>query len=346
MISFVWSDHLPLYAGRGGTESFTIGQVRELNARNIPARIITLGLGTNDGREYYDDIEFINLDTSSELSELDDTLVYVNFPFDIPTKHPSFAFFHYPPLDRRSHLAPPDYRALLRDDTTILTNSRFLRGLWSEYLDINPNKINIVYPFADPVYGAVKRVKRTWHKTRVLFAGRLIPDKGIFIYLEAMHHTVLAKGFEFRATNAGNQTDSGIVIEKLLRSHPWIRVLKARTTPSEMAKLYASHDIVVVPSNHQYWHEAFGMVSVEAQHAGCKVIATNADGLPETNCGELILFQPGNSYDLALKIMRAAKTGPILDEQRNDSITHFTRASSVDMLLQVLRKVSGKPFTS
>lgn len=45
MISFVWSDELPLFAGRGGTESFTIGHIRELVKRGIPARVVSLGLG-------------------------------------------------------------------------------------------------------------------------------------------------------------------------------------------------------------------------------------------------------------------------------------------------------------
>jgi glycosyltransferase involved in cell wall biosynthesis len=80
------------------------------------------------------------------------------------------------------------------------------------------------------------------------------------------------------------------------------------------------------------------MVSVEAQHAGCKVIASNADGLPETNCGELILFQPGNSYDLALKIAKAARSENISESLRQQNAQNFTRAQSVDFLLEVLQK--------
>lgn len=344
MISFVWSDHNPLYAGRGGTESFTIGKIRELIERGIPARVLTLGLGTKDGREYYDDIEFVNLESEEELSELDDILVYVNFSFTVKTKKPPFVFFHYPPLDTRSHVSPPDYKKNLTEDTTILTNSRYLRSVWSDHLDINPNKINIVYPFADPVFSRVERPERTWEKTKVLFAGRLVPEKGIFLFLEAMHHHILMSDFEFYATNSGNQTDQGQAIEELIKCHPLLNIIEARKTPAEMAKLFAESDIVVVPSNHRYWHEAFGMVSVEAQHAGCKVVATNADGLPETNCGELVLFQPGNSYDLAKKIVNANRTGPILPEQREDSITHFTRKSSVDALLRAMERKLGTNF--
>lgn len=336
MISFVWSDNLPLYTGRGGTETFTIGHIRELNERGIPARVVSLGLGEDDGRQYYNDIEFLNLDSPEQLSELDDTLVYVNFPYTVPTKKQNFVFFHYPPLDRRSRVV--NYRKLLDDKTVIMTNSRFLRGVWAEYLDINPNKIHIVYPFADPAFAKVKRPVKKMEKTRVLFAGRLIPDKGVYLFLEALHHNVLRSGFEFTVTTAGNQTESGKVIEKILHCHPWIRVVKAKHTPSEMAKLYARYDIVAVPSNHTYWHEAFGMVSVEAQHSGCQVVASNADGLPETNCGELILFKPGDSYDLAKKIVRAANTGTILPEQRAEAVQHFTRAASVDLLLNVLNR--------
>lgn len=42
---------------------------------------------------------------------------------------------------------------------------------------------------------------------------------------------------------------------------------------------------VVMPSNSHYWHETFGIVSVEAQHAGCRVIASDDGGLPVTDCG-------------------------------------------------------------
>lgn len=343
MISFVWSDTLPLFAGRGGTESFTIGHIRELIQRGIPARVISIGLGKEDGRQFYDDIEFLDIQSPDELSELDDVLVYINFPFKVPTKHQSFVFYHFPPLDRRSRVV--DYKSM-QGDQIILTNSRYLRSVWAEYLDVNPNKIHIVYPFADPAYARVKRTAEfNTDKTRVLFAGRLVPEKGIFLLMEAIHHNVLSEGnFSFTVTNAGNQTHPGDVIEQLLDAHPMIRVINARATPADMARLYARYDIVVVPSNHQYWHEAFGMVSVEAQHSGCKVVVSKADGLMETNCGELILFESGNSYDMALNIVRAAKAGPMLPEQRADTVLHFTREASINSLLRVIDRFCGTTF--
>jgi glycosyltransferase involved in cell wall biosynthesis len=334
MISFVWSDKLPVYSGRGGTESYTIGQIRELNSRGIPARLITIGLGKEDGRQYFPDVEFCDLETPEQLSDLDDTIVYVTIPHAVPTRHHSYVIIHCPPTDVR--IRPADLPRAIAG-STLITNSRFMRSLWAEYLNLPLDKIHIVYPFADPYFSTVKRPKLKTPKTRVLFAGRLIHEKGVYTLLEALHHDILRDDFSFAVTNAGNQTEHGKVIEHILHRHPWVRVLAARHSPAEMARLFARYDIVVVPSNHRFWHEAFGMVSVEAQHAGCRVVASGADGLPETNCGELLLFEPGNSYALAKAIKRARDAGPITPALRRQACKHFTRAESVDALLAILQ---------
>ena len=85
----------------------------------------------------------------------------------------------------------------------------------------------------------------------------------------------------------------------------------SRKTPAAMAALMARHDIVVIPSNSQYWHETFGIVSIEAQHAGCRVVASDDGGLPETDCGAVTLVRPDNAEALAWGIIKAADSGPV-----------------------------------
>jgi glycosyltransferase involved in cell wall biosynthesis len=86
-----------------------------------------------------------------------------------------------------------------------------------------------------------------------------------------------------------------------------------------------------------YWRETFGMTSVEAQHTGSSVVASNDGGIPETDCGGLVLFEPSNSYSLALALQKIRGASPLTTKQRRGAIKHFTRAESVNALLAALK---------
>ena len=60
MISFVWSPETRFPPGTGGSENYTIGQVRELNRRGVPAQVVTVGLGAADGRDDFVGIPFLS----------------------------------------------------------------------------------------------------------------------------------------------------------------------------------------------------------------------------------------------------------------------------------------------
>jgi glycosyltransferase involved in cell wall biosynthesis len=139
-------------------------------------------------------------------------------------------------------------------------------------------------------------------------------------------------------TAAGSERPQGRIIETLVDAHPGITVVPARRTPAGMAALMAEHDVVVMPSNGQYWHETFGIVSIEAQHAGCRVVASDDGGLPETDCGGVILVAPDNAEALAAGIVRAADAGPLSPGARTLAGRRFTVAQSVDALLGVFAR--------
>jgi D-inositol-3-phosphate glycosyltransferase len=110
-----------------------------------------------------------------------------------------------------------------------------------------------------------------------------------------------------------------------------------------MAALMARHDIVVMPSNSQYWHETFGIVSIEAQHSGCRVVASNDGGLPETDCGGVVLVRPDNAEALAWGIRGAADSGPLAAATRHEAGARFTVRQSVDALLNVFARPQPIP---
>ena len=133
----------------------------------------------------------------------------------------------------------------------------------------------------------------------------------------------------------GGDKPQGKIIERLLGEHPGISVVTTCKTPATMAALMAGHDIVVMPSNSQYWHETFGIVSIEAQHSGCRVVASDDGGLPETDCGGVLLVPPDNAEALAWGIRQAVDSGPFSPAARLAAGVQFTVGQSVDQLLRV-----------
>jgi glycosyltransferase involved in cell wall biosynthesis len=342
LISFIWSPGNPLPAGTGGSENYTIGQVRELTRRGLPAQVVTVGRGADDGRDDFTDIPFLSLPTLADVGMLEGTVVFVNEPHTVPTRLPAFLILHNPPPIRERHRA---FAVEGTRDRALIATSRYAAALWATYLDVDIATINVVYPFAEPCFAAQSRLDNQTGTTRVLFAGRLSPEKGIYTLLETLHIDIIEqdKALTFTATTAGADKPQGRIIERLLRGHPGITVVTTCKTPVSMAALMAEHDIVVMPSNSQYWHETFGIVSIEAQHSGCRVIASNDGGLPETDCGGVLLVAPDNAEALAWGIRAAIDSGPLSLTARRDAGTRFTVEQSVDTLLTVFAQPQSIP---
>jgi D-inositol-3-phosphate glycosyltransferase len=342
LISFIWSPGNPLPAGTGGSENYTVGQVRELNRRGVAAQVVTVGLGASDGRGDFADIPFLSLPALADVSELDSTVIFVNEPHTVPTRHPAFLILHNPPPIRERKRA---FAVEGTKERALIATSRYAAALWSGYLDVDVATISVVYPFAEPGFAAQPRPGREAGKIRVLFAGRLSPEKGIYTLLEMLHIDIIEQDprLTFTATTAGADKPQGKIIERLLSAHPGISVVASCKTPSTMAALMARHDVVVMPSNSQYWHETFGIVSIEAQHSGCRVVASDDGGLPETDCGGMVLVSPDNAEALAWGIREAADSGPLSRAARHNAGVRFTVGQSVDALLNVLTRPQPIP---
>ncbi|WP_170219394.1 glycosyltransferase family 4 protein [Nocardioides litoris] len=306
--------------------------MRELRRRGVPARVVTVGLGVDDGRAGFD-VPFHTLATWGEVGDLDDTVVFVSEAPPVTTRHPAYQVLHVPPPGMT------DEQSALRVATstrTLIATSRYAAGLWAEFLDVDVQIIHVVRPFAEPVFARTARPATVGR--RVLYAGRLAPEKGIYTLLSMLHHELLLAepALHVTVTRAGADKIQGAIIEQVVAAHPGVHLVAARTTPASMAQLMVEHDVVVMPSNSQYWHETFGIVSLEAQHAGCRVVASDDGGLPETDCGALDLVEPDNARALAHGVLAALDRGPVDAAVRADSALLFTVAQSVDEMLDAL----------
>lgn len=330
MISFIWPPGEPMLAGTGGSETYTAGQIRELLRRGIDAQVVTIGHGLKDGRQDFKDIPFVALDDASGISKLSGTVVFVNKAYPVPTKHKASIIFHcsIPKQSDRER-----YKTFA-EGKTIIATSVYSGQKWALYLGIPYSRINIVLPFADPIFGNIKRSKPS-RKVRILFAGRLHPEKGIYTILEMMHQTDMrSNDYSTSIVAAGLHVEVGREIARMLKDYPYAKLISAEKTVKSMAKLLAKTDILLMPS---VFAEPFGMLSVEAQHAGCRVIASNVGGLPETNSGLLTLVDPRSPLALLTGIKEAVALGPITKRERDYAIGKFTLGESVDDLLEVIR---------
>ena len=329
MISFIWPIGAPMLAGTGGSETYTAGQVRELLRHGIKAQVVTIGHGINDGRKDFPDIPFLSFANANEISQLPGSVIFVNASYDVPTKNKAAIILHCVvtgPLERSKKQAEIVGK-------TVIATSTFNGQKWALYLDVPYSRINIVLPFADPIFGNIKRSKPT-KKTRITFAGRLTPNKGIYVLLEMMHEDIMMhNGYVTSIVAAGQHVECGRTIARMLRDYPYAKLIPARMTVESMAKLLSQSDILLMPS---VYAEPFGMLSVEAQHAGCRVVASNIGGIPETNCGLLTLVEPRNPHALAEGIEQAVALGPVTKKQRDIAKDNFTLSSSVSTLLKVL----------
>jgi glycosyltransferase involved in cell wall biosynthesis len=71
----------------------------------------------------------------------------------------------------------------------------------------------------------------------------------------------------------------------------------------EMEQIYNTTDIFVLPSvSTKWWQEQLGMVLLEGMACGCAVVSTSSGSIPEVVGDAGLLCNPGDFYDLYLKI--------------------------------------------
>jgi glycosyltransferase involved in cell wall biosynthesis len=329
MISFIWPSGEAMLAGTGGSETFTAGHVRELARRGIATQVVIVGPAIKPSERDFPDIPFLGIACKEEISNLHGVIVFVNQAYDVPTRHKAAIILHCPvPSTVEQRERKKDV-----EGKTIIVTSIYNAQQWALYLGVPNNTIDVVMPFADPVYGNVRRSKPT-KKVRVLYAGRLHPEKGIYTILEMMHQYEMdVLDVRMSIVMAGQHVEAGRAIAQMLKGYRYAKLLDSRKTVASMAELLAKTDILLMPS---VVAEAFGMLSVEAQHSGCRVIASSLGGLPETNCGLLTLVEERNPQALITATRAAIALGLSTAKARKVAMHEFTLGESVDSLLRCL----------
>jgi glycosyltransferase involved in cell wall biosynthesis len=193
-------------------------------------------------------------------------------------------------LGRRKTLS----RSLGQADQVIVV-SEYMRSLLAEAEPRLAERIHVLpRPIRHPAVARRRQRTRSNEPVAITFAGRITPEKGLAVLIEALGSV--------RSESRIELFIAGVVEHQAYWSH--CRLLEQRATMANAQlrvrylghldyaatdELFSRSDIVAVPSQ---WPEPFGAVALEAMSAGATVIASQIGGLDTCldadRCGLLV----------------------------------------------------------
>jgi glycosyltransferase involved in cell wall biosynthesis len=174
-------------------------------------------------------------------------------------------------------------------------------------------------PYDDRLFHLDAKVIRHRH---ILFVGRLIPEKGAVILIEAIAR-LKAMGSSLTVTLVGAGPERENLQELIAAYQLSDRVrLSGQVTGPALAQLFNEHQILVVPSVQS---EAFGLVALEGIACGCVVVGTNVGGLPEAigACGATV--PAGDVVSLTETLLDLLRSPAKIEKFRTAAGQHLAR---------------------
>jgi glycosyltransferase involved in cell wall biosynthesis len=140
------------------------------------------------------------------------------------------------------------------------------------------------------------RAKYNLNSPVVAYFGRLTPEKGVHILIQALKNLremdwqLMMDSFDIYAS-AYNEEISRLLSESEILN----RVVFIKPNYFEIATYMNAADVIVVPSiSVANWKEQYGRVAAEAMACGKEVIASDSGALPELLDGHGFLFKEGD----------------------------------------------------
>jgi glycosyltransferase involved in cell wall biosynthesis/GT2 family glycosyltransferase len=144
------------------------------------------------------------------------------------------------------------------------------------------------------------------HHLKLLYAGRLVPEKGVDTAILALEK--LVRGYDLRTVRLSIAGSDSAGYEDYLRRlvtqaglEEYVSFL-GHVQPDQMPRFLKQFDLLVLPS---VWPEPFSRIVLEGMISGLVVVATPNGGTAEvlTDGENGLLFAPGDADDLAQKIV-------------------------------------------
>lgn len=238
--------------------------------------------------------------------------------------------------------------ASVRRADIVLADSECTRADVIELLNVNPDRVEVVYPGVEQrfrherdvrVLRAV-RMRYALPERFVLGLGTLQPRKNLERLIEAYGRLHGEVGSQIKLVIAGG---AGWMYQSIFRRVEELGLQDAVCFPGYVADpdlpaLYTMAELFAFPS----LYEGFGLPPLEAMACGTPVVTSNVSSLPEVVGDAALMVDPLDVAALADAMRRALSGRPLREEmvQRGTAqARRFTWRRAADKLLDVYQRV-------
>lgn len=195
------------------------------------------------------------------------------------------------------------------DFNLVLCVSAFVQNHLIEKAGIPRSQTRVVYNGIDPSAFPMRTNFQNGSRLRLLYAGRLTPEKGVHTVVEAVCN-VLRTQPELPLTLSivgGGSPSYERKLRQLAESFIGSCAIhfKSQVPREKMPAILAEHDVLLFPS---IWDEPLARMTQEAMASGLVVIGSTTGGTPELlqDGKNSLTFEAGNAQMLADKILKVA----------------------------------------
>ena len=195
-------------------------------------------------------------------------------------KFPISLFFHNDPQTMKGSKSIRERENILEKCAAIFCVSEFIKKKFLEGINNNFQKVHVLYN------GVERKLKRFPKKKKeVLFVGRLVPEKGVDLYVDVIKNIAnMFPDWQFDLIGSFRLGDDkkeesfvGDLIKKFenISNQTRFHGFKNQDFVQEKMK---NASIIVIPS---IWEEPYGLVAAEAMSNGAAIIASDIGAIPE-----------------------------------------------------------------
>ena len=222
------------------------------------------------------------------------------------TNLPISLFFHNDPQTMRGTKSIKERERVLEQCIAVFCVSEFIKNKFLIGIANNRDKVHVLHNGVER-----KLTSLPIKKKEVLFVGRIVREKGVDLYVNAV--TSIASYFPdwsfdiIGSYRLGEDDNTNSFAKKIQNKFNKIGTqvnfhgFKSQKFVQEKMK---TTSIIVIPS---IWEEPFGMVAAEAMSNGIAIIASNVGGIPEIVGESGVLINDINSQKIEKALIELIK---------------------------------------